>query len=149
MTVLDEPVTFDVTFGYLDTAYKCRKNVEAPFDMPDEQFGPHFHMSNSTVGMSARLSRRWTRRLRSWCSGRGVRPAYLRHRTLQVVGGRRGDHSGDAAHGQHLCATCGKSDRQCGYPQQGGSLPEKGGGEDSREGGIALVRTSTRHDRMR
>ncbi|KAL3184680.1 hypothetical protein MRX96_006011 [Rhipicephalus microplus] len=60
-------------------------------------------------------------------------------RILPVVGERRGDRSGEAAHSQHLCETCGSSDRQRRDPQQVHSLPENGGREGNRERGISLV----------
>ncbi|KAL3204645.1 hypothetical protein MRX96_011633 [Rhipicephalus microplus] len=91
--------------------------------MPDEQFGRHFCLSKATV---------------FWLRYERYTPHFFHHRILPVVGGRRGYCRGDAARGQHLCAACDSSDRQCWNPQQVGSLPKNDGGEGSREGGIPL-----------
>ncbi|KAL3196206.1 hypothetical protein MRX96_015553 [Rhipicephalus microplus] len=50
IAVPTEPATFAVTFGYMNvTCNKHHRDVEVAFDMPDEQFGRRFRLSEATV----------------------------------------------------------------------------------------------------
>ncbi|KAL3189771.1 hypothetical protein MRX96_020800 [Rhipicephalus microplus] len=75
-------------------------------------------------------------------------PRFFATGILPVVGERRGGRSGDASRGQHLCATCGSSDRQRRGPPQVGSHPDNGEGKGSREGEICSVWTPTCETRL-
>ncbi|KAH8038050.1 hypothetical protein HPB51_020887 [Rhipicephalus microplus] len=50
LAVPTEPVTFAITFGYMNVAYnKRRRDVQVVFDMPNEQFWRHFSLSEAKL----------------------------------------------------------------------------------------------------
>ncbi|KAL3194666.1 hypothetical protein MRX96_054061 [Rhipicephalus microplus] len=130
LAVPTEPVTFAITFGYMNVAYnKRRRDVQVVFDMPNEQFWRHFSLSE------AKLMRLRHEVADVFAGGTLSGAAKVCAPRFFVTGSFKSPVRGEESVGamqpavSNLCSTCGSSDRQRRDPPQVDSLPENGGGE--------------------